>query len=309
MTAHKPVLAEEVLRYFDPKPNENYIDCTIGGGGHTEMILEKTGPKGKVLGFDWDAGAVKQVKESLRKYSSRLILVNASYTEMKSYVSEKDFSPINGILLDLGLSSDQLQSSGRGFSFQMNEPLDMRFSPDETELTAEIIVNEWSEADIIKILREKGEERFSGRIAKAIILARKEKRIAKTLELVDIVVKSTPRIKSRIHPATRTFQALRMEVNGELNNISKVLKDSLEIATTGTKIAVISFHSLEDRLVKEFFKLESTECICPPKIPVCRCGHKASLKILTKKPITASDLEISENWRSRSAKLRVAQKI
>jgi len=309
VTVHKPVLLNEVLEALNPQKNENFIDCTVGGGGHAEAILERTGPNGKLLGFDWDPEAIKRSKERLVKYKNRIILVNESYLQIKKIIYDARFTQFNGILLDLGLSSDQLQDSGRGFSFQVNEPLDMRFSPFENELTAEKIINTYSEERLVKIFWENGEEPFSKRLAKAIVLERKNQPIKTTLELVSLVVRTLPKKKTKIHPATKIFQALRMEVNNELANVRKVLSDALEVMESGSKLAVITFHSLEDRIVKQFFRHEARQCICPPEIPECRCNHQAKIKIKNKKPITPSTEEITANFRSRSAKLRVIEKI
>ncbi len=309
MTQHKPVLIREVLRFLNPQKDQNFIDCTLGGGGHAEAILELTGPSGKLLGIDWDSQAVKTAKQRLSRFKNRCTLINASYIEVKQIAYEKEFFPIHGVLLDLGLSSDQLQDSGRGFSFQVNEPLDMRYSTEENELTAEQIINLWPEEKIKQLLIENAEEQFAGRIARNIVARRQKQKILTTLDLVGILVKCVPARKTRIHPATKTFQALRMEVNHELANIKSVLQDIFEIAGPGTKIGVISFHSLEDKIVKQFFKEKSKGCICPIELPVCRCEHEAEIKVLTKKPIIPTLEEIAENFRSRSAKLRVAEKI
>lgn len=310
MTKHKPVLVAEVLDYLEPKTNQNFVDCTVGGGGHAEKILEATSPDGKLLGLDWDPSAIKRTAERLKPYKKRLVLVNQSYTELKDVVYDKKFTKINGILLDLGLSSDQLQDSGRGFSFQTNEPLDMRFNPEENTLTAAEIVNEWPIDRITDILQRFGEERWARRIAEHIGQERKNTSINKTLDLVKIIMDVYPQNrKSRIHPATKTFQALRIAVNNELENVKNILDQAVELLEKNGRLAVITFHSLEDRIVKDYFKIESKDCICPKDIPECRCGHQSKIKILTKKPVGPSAKEIEDNWRSRSAKLRVVEKI
>lgn len=308
-TFHQPVLLKEVLQYLAPGRNQNFIDATLGAAGHAEKILQLTGPEGKLLGLDWDIESIKASRERLKAYAGRVTLINASYTKIKQVVYDKKFSPIHGVLLDLGLSSDQLKDSGRGFSFQVNEPLDMRFSVKDNELTAAEILNTWPEKRIKEILIKNSEERQAGRIAAAIVQQRKEKNFATTMELVSLVMQIVARGKSKIHPATKTFQALRMEVNRELENISLVLNDLIEFLKPGSRIAVISFHSVEDRVVKDIFKRESIGCLCPPEIPVCRCRHEAKLKLITKKPIASSEQEIAGNFRSRSAKLRVVEKI
>jgi len=307
-TQHKPVMLQEVLHYLDPQPNQNFIDCTVGGGGHTEALLRAISPVGRVLALDWDSEAIKRVAERLSVEADRLILVNDTYINLEQVVYAQKFEKVRGILLDLGLSSDQLQNSGRGFSFQLNEPLDMRFDPINNGLTAEKILNEWSETEIIKILREYGEERSAVRIAKSIIEKRNIKPIKTTLELVEIITTVLPK-RGKIHPATKTFQALRIAVNDELNNVRRILESSYNVLESGGRLAIITFHSLEDRIVKQYFKYESVDCHCPREIPICQCGHKARWKIITKKPVIPSMREIEENFRCRSAKLRVAQKI
>jgi len=306
---HKPVLVDEVMKFLDPKKNENFVDCTVGGGGHAKKILEMTKPDGKLLGLDWDPQAIERAKTRLSSFKKRAILVNSSYTAIKEIAEREKFQPIAGVLLDLGLSSDQLQASGRGFSFQTNEILDMRFSPDDTQTQAKDILNDWPEEKIREILWKNGDEKFARRIAAGIIEYRKTKKIETTLQLVDIIIHAVPRQKTRIHPATQTFQALRIAVNNEFNNIRIGLRDILDILEPGGKISVITFHSLEDRIVKHLFKRESVDCVCEPEMPVCQCGHKAQIKLITKKPILPGAEEISENFRSRSAKLRVAEKI
>ena len=298
---HKPVLTKEVLEVLDPKPNENFIDCTVGQGGHAKLILEKTSPKGKVLGIDLDDKQIENCREQLKDYKDRLILVNDSYTNLKNIVKEQNFEKIAGVLLDLGMSSWQLENSGKGFSFQADQPLDMRYDNKRNDLTAEIIVNEWLEEKIEKIISEYGEEKFSRKIAKKIIDQRNPstgsgQRIKTTFELVEIIKDATPSFywHSKIHYATRTFQALRIAVNGELDSLQKALPQIISILRPGGRIAVISFHSLEDRIAKQFLRNKEKEGL---------------LKILTKKPVIALDNEHRDNPRARSAKLRVAIKL
>ena len=282
---HIPVLQKEVLQYLDPKPNENFIDATIDGGGHTAAILEKIKPNGKVLGIEIDPEIYQKLKS---KNLDRLVLTNDSYVNLKSILEKNHFRPVNGILFDLGMSSWHLEESGRGFTFMKDEPLDMRYSL-ENNLTAEKIINNYSQEEIEKILKEYGEERFARRIAKRII---KERPIKTTLQLVEIIKRVVPG-RTKINPATRTFQALRIAVNDELNNLRKVLPQTIEVLAPGGKIVIISFHSLEDRIVKNFFREEA---------------RKGPLRILTKKPVRPSKEEIKINPRSRSAKLRAAMK-
>ena len=297
---HIPVLQKEVLEYLNPKSNENFIDATIGGGGHALAILEKILPRGKVLGIDWDSEMIQYLKPS-----GNLILVCDNFVNLKEIVKKKNFGKVSGILFDLGMSSWHLGKSGRGFSFQKKEPLDMRYSL-ETQLTAEKIVNYWSKFDIEKILREYGEEKFARIIAENIIETRKARIIKNTFQLVEIIKKSVKN-RQKIHPATRTFQALRIAVNDELNNLKEVLSQALETLSTGGRLIVISFHSLEDRIVKNFFKHRASKGSEGKEEDRVLFANQ-SLKILTKKPITPSNKEIKINPRSRSAKLRAAQK-
>jgi len=287
---HIPVLQKEVLEYLDPKPNENFIDCTIGEGGHSLAILEKTAPEGKVLGIDWNEEIIKNTK-----YKNRIIPVCDNFVNLKEIIVKQKFKKISGILFDLGMSSWHLEGSGRGFSFLKKEPLDMRYNP-QNPTSAEKILNYWSREEIEKILREFGEERFSKEISEKIIGERKIKPIENTLQLVEIIKRALPSryLYQKINPATRTFQALRIAVNNELNNLQEVLPQALEVLERGGRIAIISFQSLEDRIVKNFFREQAKNNL---------------LKILTKKPITPANEEIRRNPRSRSAKLRAAIKI
>ncbi len=306
---HEPVLLNEVIQYLAPEPNENFIDCTIGGGGHAKEILKKTAPNGKLLGIDLDPQAISASAENLNEFKARISLVNDNYKNLKQIVYVAGFTQISGILLDLGLSSFELQDSARGFSFKGSAFLDMRFG--QTGQTAADILNNYKEIDLIKIFKEYGEERYARQIASEIVRQRKINKITKTDQLVAIienVYKNKPKPR-KIHVATRVFQALRIEVNDELNNLKKVLPVILPLLNKGGRVAIISFHSLEDRIVKQFLKREAKECLCPPYLPVCQCKHHAQLKILTKKVITPSLAEIKANSKSRSAKLRAAVKI
>ncbi len=307
MIFHSPVLLKEVLRYLNPRVNENFVDCTVGSGGHALAILEKIAPNGKLLGIDWDKDAIERTAERLRQFGGRAMLVNDNYAHIKSIIAEKKFKNIRGIVIDLGVSLDQIQTSGRGFTFQRDEPLDMRYSLDNT-LTAAKILNSYSETQLIKIFRDYGEERQAKRIAQKIISARAEQPILRTFQLVQLLMEfKNPRKK--IHPATQVFQALRIAVNDELHNVITVLQDLVEALDVGGRLAVISFHSLEDRIVKQFFQREAKDCLCQPEAPICACGHLAKIKIITKKPITPSEREIDDNFHSRSTKLRVAERI
>ncbi len=303
---HIPVLKKEVLQYLDPKPNENFIDCTVGQSGHAIGILERNKPNGKVLGIELDKDIFDKL--NLSKID-RLVLTNDSYTNLKKIVEKHNFKSVNGILFDLGMSSWHLEESGRGFTFLKDEPLDMRYDTECQSLTAEEIVNNYSQEKIEKILKEYGEERFAKKIAKRII---QQQPIKSTFQLVEIIKKAVPGKRTGIHPATRTFQALRIAVNDELNNLKKALPQAVEVLEKGGRIVIISFHSLEDRIVKNFFKDSNLN-------PVRDNGNKKEISksnkisnginILTKKPVTSSQEEIKINRRSRSAKLRAAVKL
>jgi 16S rRNA (cytosine1402-N4)-methyltransferase len=306
---HESVLPKEVIEYLDPKPNDNFIDCTLGGGGHAREILKLISPNGKLLGIDLDPEAIKAAKMKLQEFGDRAILINDNYKNLNIIIQDqKGFNQINGVLLDLGLSSYELEDETRGFSFRGSSFLDMRFGA--TEKTAAYIINQYKEENLIRIFKEYGEERYAKQIAREIINQRKLQPIRTTEQLVKIieqVYQNKPKLK--IHPATKVFQALRIEVNHELENLQELLPQALNLLAKGGRLVVISFHSLEDRIVKEFFKNQAKGCICPPKLPICTCNHEPSLKILTKKIIIPSLGEVKKNPRSRSAKLRAAIKL
>ncbi|MDF1498725.1 MAG: 16S rRNA (cytosine(1402)-N(4))-methyltransferase RsmH [Patescibacteria group bacterium] len=312
---HIPVLSKEVIEIVDPMPGENLVDGTLGGGGHAGLFLEKISPDGKLLGIDLDDEALSESRKSLGKYSDRIILKKGNFVDFVNIVKEHNFQNINIFFLDLGFSSQQLKSNSVGISFLKEAPLDMRIggiSEDgDNKISAEDIVNNYKEEKIKLIIKEYGEERYATLIAREIIKVRKESRIVNTQQLVDLISKVVPEKykKQKIHFATKTFQALRIAVNSELENLEIVLPQILDNIETGGRIAIISFHSLEDRIVKRFFQKESKDCICDLKVPVCNCGHKKRLEILTKKPIQAKEKEILSNSRARSAKLRIAKKI
>lgn len=315
---HIPVLLNEVLTYLEPKPGDNVIDCTIGEGGHAFTILRLVAPHGRVLGIDRDAEMIK------KSPSERLILHHGNFSDITEIARRYNFSPVNGILFDFGLSSWQLEESGAGFSFQNNEPLDMRFDRTKNAETAASILNSWPEASISRIIYEFGEERFARRIAKEVVQARKKDRITTTDQLVEIISRVVLRKSREIHFATRTFQALRIAVNNELINIEAGLKAAINLLSPGGRICAISFHSLEDRRVKNIFREYSKVERCPPSF-LDKFGAEegkgssslaglepslvGSLRILTKKPITPSEEEIDLNPRARSGKLRAAEKI
>lgn len=303
--SHQPVLYHEVLDAFKPESGKFYLDGTLGAGGHAEGILLASAPNGRLLGLDRDPLALQIAHQRLNAFKDRAILRQASYIEAKSILEELGWWKVNGILLDLGVSSMQIDQSDRGFSFMTEGPLDMRFNQQEGK-TAAHLVNELAEKDLADILWKFGEERFSRRIAKAIIKARP---IFTTQDLASVIQNAIPGYEKHLHPATRTFQALRIATNQELEIVQNALPGLVACLESGGRIAVISFHSLEDRIIKQFFKYESQDCICPPEQPVCTCKHVASLKILTKKPIRPTEDEIQQNPRASSARLRIAQKI
>jgi len=293
---HVPVLKKEVLQYLNPGFNENFVDCTIGEGGHSSLILENNGPEGKVLGIDWDPLQYSASSWLEASFKNRIVLVNDSYANLQKIVERKSFAPVNGILLDLGMSSVQLEASQKGFTFREDQALDMRYNDQDNNLTAETIVNDWPEEKIEQILKEYGEEKFSRKIAKNIVQHRKQGRIKTTFSLIEIIKDATPSQywRGKIHYATRTFQALRIAVNDELESLKQVLPQAISILAKEGRLAIISFHSLEDRIVKNFVKQQEKQ---------------KTIKILTKKPITALVQEQRENPRSRSAKMRVIVKL
>lgn len=292
-----------ILEYL--LPAERVIDGTAGAGGHSAALLE--GGAESVLALDLDPMAIRLAGERLAPFGERGRVVHASYATMREQAEKIGWGDgVDAILLDLGVSSMQFDTVERGFSFRADAPLDMRFNPQAFQATAADLVNTMETDELADLIYEYGEERESRRIARAIVKARP---VNTTSELATVIEKAVPRYGDTIHPATRTFQALRIAVNDELGIIERVLPEAIDLLRTGGRLAVISFHSLEDRLVKEAFKLAATDCICPPKVPVCVCGHHASVKQITRKPVVADDSEIAHNARSRSAKLRVVEKL
>jgi len=302
---HIPVLFQEVLDVLSPVSGGLYVDGTIGAGGHSRGILERSSPDGKLIGFDRDPAALALAKSNLAEFSDRVTLIHGSYHELVSHLNNRNWHTVDGILIDLGLSSMQIDSPERGFSFRYDAPLDMRFDPDQS-FSASDLVNEFSREELAEIIFTYGEEKFSRRIADAIIANRP---LRTTKELAELIKSVVPHTKSKIHPATRTFQALRIVVNNELNALEAFLPAALEVLKPGGRLAVIAFHSLEDRIVKVYFRQESRGCICPPEIPICVCEHKARIKEISRRPIRPGDHEIDQNPRARSAKLRAAEKI
>jgi 16S rRNA (cytosine1402-N4)-methyltransferase len=317
-TIHIPVMLEEVLKYLQPRAGGQYVDGTIGGGGHTEAILERSAPGGRVLGIDSDAQALARVEKRLASAvrDGRLVLVHGNFAELARIVNEAGFvSSVDGVLLDLGFSSNQMEDPQRGFSFSVDGPLDMRLDQSQ-ELSAAELVNNASEQELADIFWRYGEETRSRQVAWRIVRERSRGPITQTAQLARIVSAGVPYKPGMIHPATRVFQALRIAVNAELEHLEAALPQIVDVLSAGQtgdaeggggRMIIISFHSLEDRLVKGFMRREAMDCICPPGLPVCVCNHKARLRLLTPKPVTPAKQEVQGNPRARSAKLRAAE--
>ncbi len=304
-TPHQPVLYQESLDALQPRDGGCYVDGTVGAGGHAAGILAASAPSGRLLGLDVDPQALTIAGQHLAEFGARATLVHASYAHLAQQLAAIGWDQVDGILLDLGASSMQFESAERGFAFSLDGPLDMRMDPGLAHSAADL-VNELSEQDLAEIIREYGEEPRARTIARRII---QERPIETTAELAGVVARALRARRGGIHPATRTFQALRIAVNGELDNLRAVLPQAIEALQPGGRLAVIAFHSLEDRMVKQYFRRESQDCICPPEQPVCTCEHRASIKEVTRKPLRPSAAEESENPRARSARLRVAEKL
>ncbi len=302
---HTPVLYQQTLNALRAEPGGRFVDGTVGAGGHAAGILEASDPTGMLLGLDRDLQALQVAARRLQKFESRYRLVEASYDRMDEVAAEMGWGQVDGVLLDLGLSSMQLDDPARGFSFRHEGPLDMRFGPG-VKRTAADIVNELPEEELAGLIAEYGEERHAHRIAHAIVEARP---LRTTVELAQLVNRALGRSGGRIHPATRTFQAIRIAVNDELAVLRRGLRVSLDLLAPGGRLVVIAFHSLEDRIVKQFMRRESRDCICPPDQPVCTCDHRAQLSLIQRKPIQADEEEIRDNPRARSARLRVAERL
>lgn len=316
MTIHKTVLLEEAVSALNLKEGMIVVDATLGGGGHARKVLEKIGENGTLIAFDRDIDAITRFEKTMETIGAgqsgkkHINLVHDNYSALEDRIASLGISKVDAIVADLGISSDQLADSERGMSFQSDAPLDMRM--DQTKgITAQIVVSTYDEQEISRILKEFGDEKFAGRIAKAIISYRTKGEIKTTMDLIGIIGSAVPeKFKhGKIHFATKTFQALRMEVNEELKSLGSFLLQAIELLSSGGRIAVITFHSGEDSLVKNIFRENARGCICPPEFPVCRCGKKPIIKLVTRKPVTASEDEVLQNPRSRSAKLRVAQKM
>ncbi len=293
MPGHIPVLLNEVLEHLDPKPNDSVVDATLGGGGHASALLEATAPNGRLLGIEWDARTLEETRKKLERFGSRAMLVRGSYRDLERFAGACAFPEVSGILFDLGYSSFQIDDPDRGFSFRFDGPLDMRYDA-SGDVTASDIVNTWPKEELIRIFRDYGEERASGRMVAAILQAREHAAISTTSQFATIIASAVPERtrwgKPKIHPATQAFQALRIATNDELGNIEAALPQAVRLLASGGKVAVISFHSLEDRIVKNFFE------------------ESPDLKVVTRKPIMAGADELEANPRARSAKLRIAQK-
>lgn len=309
---HVPVLMNETLQYLDVREGGSYIDCTTGLGGHSFAIATRMGESGRLLCLDQDGEALEFARAKLAPFGRRVSFVHANFRELAEVATREGFHDVDGILMDLGISSFQIGEARRGFAFALEGPLDMRMDPQSGGITAEEIVNTWDETSLADLFYQLGEERQSRRIARAIVAARP---LQTTWELARSVEQAVggSRRQTHIHPATKVFLALRLRVNGELDTLNTALPLACSLLGSGNshggRLAVISFHSLEDRIVKQFFRREASDCVCPPGLPVCRCGHRATLRELTRKAVLPSETEIAANPRARSAVLRVAERI
>ena len=306
---HVSVLLQECIDGLDIKPDGIYVDGTLGGAGHSTQIAKRL-TTGRLIGIDRDPIALAAAGERLKPYADRVTLVHSNFCQIKQVLEQLQISGVDGILLDLGVSSPQLDDGERGFSYMADAPLDMRMNGQDV-LTAAMVVNTWSQEELKRILYTYGEERYAPQIAAAICRRREEKPIETTLELVDIIRSAMPpaALREKQHPAKRSFQAIRIAVNDELGSVEKVMEDAIPLLNPGGRLAVITFHSLEDRIVKTAMTAASKGCTCPPSFPVCVCGKKPQVKLISRKPIVASDEELEVNPRSRSAKLRVCEKV
>jgi 16S rRNA (cytosine1402-N4)-methyltransferase len=298
-------MVQEVLDALTVQPGGRYVDCSVGGGGHAEAILEVASPGGLLLGIDADPRALQIAHSRLAPFADAVLLVEGNFRDVQTICRSHGFAPVHGVLFDLGLSSLQLADEGRGFSYQVESPLDMRFSPRQT-VTAADIANTYTEEALADLLWHYGQEPGSRRIARRIV---RERPLETTTQLAKVVAKAVGRGHRRLHPATRTFQALRIAVNQELENLSAALEGSRDLLGYSGRLVAISFHSLEDAIVKNFFRQESRDCICPPDVPACVCVHKATLKVVTRGAIRPTPAEVAANPRSRSARLRVAERL
>ncbi len=309
MFEHKSVLLRETVDSLNIRPDGIYVDGTLGGGGHACEVLKRLGPKGRLIGIDQDADAIKAAAERLEPMKERVIIVRDNYRNIQRVLEGLGISKVDGIYLDLGVSSYQLDTAKRGFTYRENAPLDMRMDQ-RNEKTAADIVNEYEEMELYRIIRDYGEDRFAKNIAKHIVRERKKSRIETTDQLVEIIKAAIPaKIRAEGgHPAKRTFQAIRIELNKELEVLNESIDTMIGLLNPGGRLSIITFHSLEDRIVKNRFRTNENPCICPPDFPVCVCGRKSMGKVITRKPILPDEAEIEENKRSKSSKLRVFER-
>ena len=301
---HDPVLYHEIILALRPKSPGRYVDATLGAGGHAGGILEASSPDGCLLGMDLDPQALAIARQRLARYGGRFTAQQRSYVHLRETLAELGWDGVDGIVVDLGVSSMQIDTPQRGFSFQSDGPLDMRFGPEQPRSAAQI-VNQWAEADLADILWRYGEERSARRIARLMV---QQRPFETTRQLAEAIARGIGGPRGKIHPATRTFQALRIAVNDELRAVEELLPQAVEALNPGGRLAVISFHSLEDRIVKQYFHRESRDCVCPPERLICTCGHRAIVNEISRRPLTAGETEIQRNSRARSAKLRVVEK-
>jgi len=308
--SHLSVLPDEVLALLDPAPGGIYLDGTLGGGGHARLILEASAPDGRLIGLDRDPSALRKAAEVLAPFGDRVVLRHRNFSEAAGVLAELGIKGLDGMLLDLGVSSHQLDEASRGFSFRGEAPLDMRMDPTSGPTAADL-VNTATAEELARIFREFGEERWAGRIARRIVQVRQQHPLTTTRQLAELVRDAVPggKAPARIHPATRVFQALRIQVNQELEHVSRGIAEAVDLLNPGGRLVVISFHSLEDRIVKRFFQEEAKGCICPPRLPTCVCNHRPRLEVLTRKGVRASDAEVEANPRARSAVLRAVRRI
>jgi len=306
---HISVLLQECLDSLNIKPDGIYVDGTLGGAGHSSQIAKRL-TTGRLIGIDRDPVALKAAGERLKPFENNVTLVHSNFCEMAQVLNDLDIPGVDGILLDLGVSSPQLDDGQRGFSYMVDAPLDMRMNHEDS-LSAETVVNTWPQEELKRILYAYGEERYAPQIAAAICRRREETPICTTLELVDIIRSAMPAsaLREKQHPAKRSFQAIRIAVNDELGSVERVLKDAIDLLNPGGRLAIITFHSLEDRIVKTAMADASKGCTCPPNFPVCVCGKKPKVKLISRKPIVAGNEELERNPRARSAKLRVCEKL
>lgn len=307
---HVSVLLDEVIDNLDIKPDGIYVDGTLGGAGHASEVCKRLGPDGRFIGIDQDEEAIAASTARLAEFGSKVTIVKSNYVHMKQVLSDQGIRKVDGIVLDLGVSSYQLDNAERGFSYMEDAPLDMRMDREQT-ISAKDIVNEYPESELFRVIKDYGEERFAKSIARNIVRQREKKQIETTGELVDIIRASMP-AKARNgkgHPAKRTFQAIRIECNHELEVLRDALDDMVDLLNDGGRICIITFHSLEDRMVKTQFRKAENPCTCPPDFPVCICGNVSKGKVITRKPILPSEEELEHNSRSKSAKLRVFQRV